>query len=79
MFVCDCVFVECCLSQFSSKQEHVRSDCAGSDDDSIALAFRYLRFLSASQILFASNCVAPLMMRPLCDPVQPVIRTQLEY
>ena len=46
------MFVECCLSQFSSKQKLASSDCAGSDDDSIALAFRYLLFLSASQILF---------------------------
>ena len=47
---------------------------------SLAFAFRSLRFLSASQILFASNCAAPLLMRqrPLFDPVQPVPRTQLE-
>ena len=43
--------------------EHVISDCIESDDDALALAFRSLRFLSASQILFALNCAAPLLMR----------------
>ena len=43
--------------------EHVNSDCAESDDDPLTLAFRSLRFLSASQILFDSNCVAPLLIR----------------
>ena len=31
--------------------EHVNSDCAETDDGSLALAFLSLRFLSASQIL----------------------------
>ena len=42
--------------------EHVNSDCAESDDDPLALAFLSLRFLSASQILFDSNCAASLLM-----------------
>ena len=43
--------------------EQVNSDCAESDDGPLALAFLSLRFLSASQILFASNWEAPLLMR----------------
>ena len=43
--------------------EHVKSDCAESDNKSLALAFPSLRFLSASQIFFDSNCPAPLLMR----------------
>ena len=43
--------------------KHVNSDCAEADDESLALASRSLRFLSASQILFDSNCAAPLLMR----------------
>ena len=35
--------------------EHVNSDCAETDDGSLALAFLSLRFLSVSQILFSSN------------------------
>ena len=43
-------------------------DCAESDDESLAIAFRSLRFLSASQILFASNCAAPFdEATPLCS------------
>ena len=42
---------------------HVNSDCVESDDDPLALAFLSLRFLSASQILFDSNCAAYLLMR----------------
>ena len=43
--------------------EHVNSVCAETDNGSLALAFRSLRFLSASQILFSStvnsavNCI----------------------
>ena len=40
--------------------EQVNSGCAESDDGPLALAFLSLRFLSASQILFASNWEAPL-------------------
>ena len=40
--------------------EQVNSDCAESDDGPLVLAFLSLRFLSASQILFASNWEAPL-------------------
>ena len=40
----------------------MNSDCAGSDDESLALACRSLRFLSASQNNFDSNCVASLLM-----------------
>ena len=43
--------------------EHVNSDCAEFDDDSLPLAFLSLRLLSVSQILFVSNCVDPLLMR----------------
>ena len=58
----------------------MNSDCAESDDGPLALAFLSLRFLSASQILFASNWKGFLLMRPsLFDPEQPVPRTQLEY
>ena len=39
------------------------SDCAESDDGPLALPFLSLRFLSASQILFASNWETPLLMR----------------
>ena len=75
MFVCDCVFVDGCLSHFlfalncRLQIEHVNSDCAESDDDLLALAFRSLRFLSSSQIPFASNYAAPLLMRQ-CHFVQ---------
>ena len=41
----------------------MNSDCAETDGDSLALDFRSLRFLSALQILFDSNCAAPLLMR----------------
>ena len=41
----------------------MNSDCAETDDGSLALAFLSLRFLSASQILFSSNWEAPLLMR----------------
>ena len=41
----------------------VNSDCAETDDGSLALAFLSLRFLSASHILFSSNWEAPLLMR----------------
>ena len=37
----------------------MNSDCAETDDGSLALAFLSLRFLSASQILFSSNWEAP--------------------
>ena len=59
----------------------MNSDCAESDDDPLALAFLSLRFISASQILFASNWAAPLLIRQatLFDPEQPVPRTQLKY
>ena len=43
--------------------EQVNSDCAESDDGPLALAFLSLRFLSASQMLFASNWETPLLMR----------------
>ena len=43
--------------------EQVNLDCAESDDGPLALAFLSLRILSASQILFASNWEAPLLMR----------------
>ena len=43
--------------------EHVNSDYAASDDDPLVLDFRSLRFHSAAQILLASNCAAPLLMR----------------
>ena len=43
--------------------EQMDSDCAESDDGPLALAFLSLRFLSALQILFASNWKAPLLMR----------------
>ena len=50
--------------------EHVNSNCAESDqglskqkDLGLMMAFRSLRFLSASEILFASNCVAPMLNR----------------
>ena len=36
-----------------SEIEQVNSDCPDSDEDPLALALRSLRFLSASQILFA--------------------------
>ena len=43
--------------------EHVSSDCVWSDDDPLALAL-----FSASHILFASNCVAPLLIgQVLCS------------
>ena len=41
----------------------MKSDCAESDDESLALSFLSLRFLSASQIFFDSVCVAPLLIR----------------
>ena len=37
----------------------MNSDCAESDDGPLALVLLSLRFLSASQILFASNWEAP--------------------
>ena len=37
--------------------EQVNADSAESDDGPLALAFLSLRFISASQILFASNCL----------------------
>ena len=50
--MCVCVLVDGCISQFSSKLsveiEHVNSDCAETDDGSLALAFLSLRFLYAS-------------------------------
>ena len=48
-----------CLLQI----EQVDSDCAEPDDGPFALAFLSLRFLSTSQILFASNWEAPLLVR----------------
>ena len=60
--MCVCVFVSFALN-CRLQIEHVNSDCAESDDDSLALGFLSLRFLSASQILFASNWAAPLLMR----------------
>ena len=42
---------------------YVKSDCVESHDEPWPLAFRSLCFLSASQISFASNCTAPLIMR----------------
>ena len=45
------------------QKEQVNSDCAESDDGPLALAFLSLRFLASSQILFASNWEAPLLMR----------------
>ena len=58
-FMCVCVFVDGCISQFLALNcrlqiEQVNMDCAESDDGPLALAFLSLRFLSASQILFAS-------------------------
>ena len=38
----------------------MNSDCAESDDESLAFAFHSLRFLSASQILFDSQSAALL-------------------
>ena len=35
----------------------MNSDCAETDDGSLALAFLSLRFLSASQILFSSKTI----------------------
>ena len=43
--------------------EQVNSDCAESDDGPLAPAFLSLRFLSVSQVLFASYWEAPLLMR----------------
>ena len=43
--------------------EQVNTDCAESDDGALGLVVLSLRFLSASQILFASNWEAPLLMR----------------
>ena len=59
--------------------EQVNLGCAKSDDGLLPLAFLSLRFLSASQILFASNREASLLMRQryFLDPEQPVLRTQL--
>ena len=57
----------------------MNSDCAESDDGPLALDFLSFRFLSASQILFASNWEALLLtgQRHWFDPEQPVPRTQL--
>ena len=41
----------------------MNSDCAESDGGSLAFAFRSLRFLLASQIIFDSNYAAPLLIR----------------
>ena len=64
MFVCLLMTV---YANFSSKLSVANRaselDCAESDDGSLALAFLSLRFLSASQILVASNWEAPLLMR----------------
>ena len=46
-----------CLSLITEK------DCAESDDGPFALAFLSLRFLSASQIFFASKWEAPMLIR----------------
>ena len=59
VFMCDCVFVDGCLANFSSKLSVANrgsrnADCNDSDDVPMALALRSLHFLSASQILFAS-------------------------
>ena len=80
MIVCSLMYVLAIFALNCWLQiEHVTSDCAESDDDLLNLAFRSLRFLSASQILFASNCAAPLLIsQTLYDPVQPVPRTQLK-
>ena len=74
--MCVCVFVDGCIQPSTNTQtepilalncrlkiEHVNSDCAETDDGSLALAYLSLRFLSASQILFSSNWEAPLLMR----------------
>ena len=66
--MCVCVFVDGCSKPILALNcrlqiEHVNSDCAETDDGSLALAFLSLRFLSASQILFSSNWEAPLLMR----------------
>ena len=62
--MCVCLFVDGCISQILALNcrlqiEHVKSDCAETDDGSLAVAFLSLRFLSASQILFSSNWEAP--------------------
>ena len=55
--------------------QHVKSDCVEFDDP-LALAFCSLHILSASQILFASNCAALLFgITTLLAIVQPVART----
>ena len=48
----------------------MNSDCAETDDGSLALAFLSLRFLSASQILFSSNWEAPFSQVRSGDRVQ---------
>ena len=57
--LCKLVLVLNCLLQI----EYVNSDCAESGDESLPLAFLSLGCLSASQILFDSNCAALLLMR----------------
>ena len=51
-----------CRLQFWLQKEHVNSDSAGSDGGSLALPFSSLRFYSASQTLFDSNCAASLLV-----------------
>ena len=61
----------------------MNSDCPEFDNDPLARAFRSLYFLSASLILFDSNCVAPLLMRQRhfvgSCACAAVLKTQLEY
>ena len=61
VFMCICVFVDYCFSHYFALNcrlqiENINPDCTESDDDHLTLVFRSLSFLSASQILFASNC-----------------------
>ena len=59
--------------------EQERSEEESSVGDALALAFRCVRFCSASLILFASYSPAPLFMRPrhFVHPVQSVPMTLL--
>ena len=64
VFVCSLMAVYANFSfKLSIKKGQVNSDRAESNDGPLALAFLSLRFLSASQILFASNWEALLLMR----------------
>ena len=65
LFVCSKMADETTLALNCLLQiEQERSEEESSVGDALALAFRYKRFRSASQILFASHWPTPLLMRP---------------